>query len=66
MLFKQFLRTENVDEAQYIIVQASSNGQTDCNSLELFNSLVQRQPIVSNRWVKQSLLAGTTLDMVSF
>ncbi|XP_052217391.1 uncharacterized protein LOC127835129 [Dreissena polymorpha] len=66
MLFKQFLRTENVDEAQYIIVQASSNGQTDCNSLELFNSLVQRQPIVSNRWVKQSLLAGTTLDMENF
>ncbi|KAH3691932.1 hypothetical protein DPMN_192479 [Dreissena polymorpha] len=65
-LFKQFLLTENVDEAQVIIVQASANGQTDCNSFELFNSLVQRKPIVSNRWVKQYLLAGTTLDMENF
>ncbi|KAH3777953.1 uncharacterized protein LOC127846780 [Dreissena polymorpha] len=32
MLFKQFLLSENVDEAQVIIVQASANGQTDCNS----------------------------------
>lgn len=44
---------------------SAHHGQTDCSAFELFASLVHRKTIVSNRWIKESLLAGTTLDMVS-